>query len=127
MLALSSSCRYFLYGLPTDMRFGINSLAGLVRNEPGFDPMNGELFIFIGKRSNQIRLLHRDGDGFAMYIKKLERGTFERPKLGGNAISSSQLTLLLQGGKAGFGTLQKPVQALKKGLTKRGFLKEKSA
>ena len=40
MLALSSSCRYFLYGQPTDMRFGINSLAGLVQNRLGFDPMN---------------------------------------------------------------------------------------
>ena len=97
MLALSSSCRYFLYGQPTDMRFGINSLAGLVQNKLGFDPMNGDIFIFIGKRSNQVRLLHWDRDGFAMYIKKLEQGTFERPKLEGNAISSAQLTLLLQG------------------------------
>ena len=66
MLALSSSCRYFLYGQPTDMRFGINSLAGLVQNKLGFDSMNGDIFIFIGKRSNQVRLLHWDRDGFAM-------------------------------------------------------------
>jgi len=97
MLALSTSCRYFLYGNPTDMRFGINSLSGLVRNELGSDPMNGDVFIFIGKRSNQVRLLQWDGDGFALYIKKLERGTFERPRLEGNAISSVQLGLLLQG------------------------------
>ncbi|WP_262888131.1 IS66 family insertion sequence element accessory protein TnpB [Cyclobacterium roseum] len=97
MLALSTSCRYFLYGNPTDMRFGINSLSGLVRNELGSDPMNGDVFIFIGKRSNQVRLLQWDRDGFALYIKKLEQGTFERPRLNGNAISSVQLTLLLQG------------------------------
>ncbi len=97
MLALSSSSRYFMYGEPTDMRFGINSLAGLVRNGLGFDPMNGDVFVFLGKRSNQIRLLQWDRDGFSMYIKKLERGTFERPKLAGNAVTSSQLILLLQG------------------------------
>ena len=97
MLALSSSMRYFLYGEPTDMRFGINSLAGLVRNKLGFDPMNGDVFLFLGKRSNQIRLLQWDRDGFAMYIKKLEQGTFERPRTAGNAITSAQLTLLLQG------------------------------
>lgn len=97
MLALSSSTRYFMYKEPTDMRYGINSLAGLVRNKLGFDPMNGDVFIFLGKRSNQIRMLQWDGDGFAMYIKKLERGTFERPILVGNAIASSQLSLLLQG------------------------------
>ncbi|WP_168196252.1 IS66 family insertion sequence element accessory protein TnpB [Echinicola soli] len=94
---MSNSVRYFLYGQPTDMRFGINSLAGLVQNELGFDPMNGDIFIFIGKRSNQVRLLQWDRDGFALYIKKLEQGTFERPKLAGNMISGGQLTLLLQG------------------------------
>jgi len=97
MLALSSSCRYFLYDKPTDMRFGINALSGLVRNKLGFDPMNGDVFIFIGKRGNQIRLLQWDKDGFALYIKKLERGTFERPILAGTAITSTQLGFLLQG------------------------------
>jgi transposase len=97
MLALSSSTRYFMYKEPTDMRFGINSLSGLVRNKLGFDPMNGDVFVFIGKRSNQIRILQWDRDGFAMYVKKLERGTFERPVLAGNGITSSQLSLLLQG------------------------------
>ncbi len=86
------------------MRFGINSLSGLVRNKLDFDPMNGDVFVFIGKRSNQIRILQWDRDaclparqGFAMYIKKLEKGTFERPVLSGSAFTSSQLNLLLQG------------------------------
>jgi transposase len=102
MLALSHSCRYFLYRSPTDMRFGIYSLAGLVRNELGFDPSSGDVFVFLSKRLNQIRLLQRsaarwDRDGFAMYIKKLEQGTFEWPKGKDISITSQQLTLLLQG------------------------------
>ena len=98
MLALSSAVRYFMYHEPTDMRFGINSLAGLVRNRLGFDPMNGgDVFVFLGKRSNQIRFIQWDRDGFAMYIKKLEQGTFERPAVPGNAVTSGQLSLLLQG------------------------------
>ncbi len=75
MLSLSSSIRYFMYNEPTDMRFGINALSGLVRNKLGFDPMNGDVFVFIGKRSNQIRILQWDTDGYALYTKKLERGT----------------------------------------------------
>ncbi|MBE9462041.1 IS66 family insertion sequence element accessory protein TnpB [Dyadobacter subterraneus] len=97
MLALPHSCRYFLYRSPTDMRFGIYSLAGLVRNELGFDPSSGDVFVFLGKRLNQIRLLQWDRDGFAMYIKKLEQGTFEWPKGEDISITSQQLTLLLQG------------------------------
>jgi transposase len=79
------------------MRFGIYSLAGLVRNELGFDPSSGDVFVFLGKRLNQIRLLQWDRDGFAMYVKKLEQGTFEWPKGEDISISSHQLTLLLQG------------------------------
>ena len=97
MLALSNSCRYFLYRQPTDMRYGINSLAGLVRNELHFDPMGGDVFVFLGKRKNQVRLLQWDNDGFAMYIKKLEKGTFEWPKGDNILISNHQLTLHLQG------------------------------
>jgi transposase len=59
--------------------------------------MSGDVFVFLGKRKNQIRLLQWDNDGFAMYIKKLERGTFEWPKGDNTLISSHQLTLLLQG------------------------------
>lgn len=97
MLALSNSCRYFLYRSPTDMRYGIYSLAGLVRNELGQDPLSGDVFVFLGKRANQIRLLQWDRDGFAMYVKKLERGTFEWPKGKETAITSHQLALVLQG------------------------------
>ena len=79
------------------MRFGIYSLPGLVRNELGFDPSSGDVFVFLGKRLNQIRLLQWDRDGFAMYIKKLEQGTFEWPKGEDISITSQQLTLLLQG------------------------------
>lgn len=75
----------------------IYSLAGLVRNELGFDPSSGDVFVFLSKRLNQIRLLQWDRDGFAMYVKKLEQGTFEWPKGEDISISSHQLTLLLQG------------------------------
>lgn len=97
MLALTHSCRYFLYRKPADMRFGINSLAGLAQNELGSNPMNGDVFVFLGKRLNQVRLLQWDRDGFAMYVKKLEQGTFEWPKGNETLVSSHQLTLLLQG------------------------------
>lgn len=107
MLALSSSVRYFLYHEPTDMRLGINSFSGLVRNRLGFDPMNGDMFVFIGKRSDQICFSQWDRDGFALYIKKLEQGTFERPALSGNAVTSGQLSHTLTEGKACFGELQK--------------------
>jgi len=97
MLALSHTSRYYLYRAPCDMRFGMYSLSGLVRNELGRDPLSGDVFVFMGKRRNQVRFLQWDRDGFALYIKKLEQGTFEWPQGDDAAITSRQLTLLMEG------------------------------
>ncbi len=115
MLALSHTTRYYLYRSAADMRFGIHSLAGLVRNELGFDPLSGDVFVFLGKRANQIRLLQWDRDGFAMYIKKLERGTFEWPQGENTAVSCHDLTLLLQGVMLKTVRLRKRYTPLKQG------------
>ena len=97
MLSLSSAARYFLYGQPVDMRCGIYSLAGLVQNGLHLGPLSGDIFVFIGKRANQVRLLQWDGDGYSLYTKRLETGTFERPKGEKLLISSRELMLVLQG------------------------------
>ena len=97
MLSLSSSTRYFLYREPCDMRCGIYSLAGLVANSLKQNPLSGDVFIFIGKAGNQIRLLQWDKDGYALYIKRLETGTFERPGGGKLQLSPQELMLILQG------------------------------
>ena len=79
------------------MRYGIYSLSGLVTNSLGQDPLSGDIFVFIGKRGNQVRLLQWDRDGFVLYIKKLERGTFEWPEGDQASLTSRQMTLLMEG------------------------------
>lgn len=80
------------------MRCGIYSLAGLVQNKLNQNPLSGDTFIFIGKSGNQIRLLQWDRDGYALYIKRLEKGTFERPERGEKLeLSARELMLILQG------------------------------
>lgn len=122
MLALSHTCRYFLYRAPCDMRFGIYSLAGLVRNELGRDPLSGDIFVFIGKRGNQVRLLQWDRDGFALYIKRLEQGTFEWPAGDEPAITSHQLTLLMEGVMLKSVRLRKRYGSLKRASKKEQIL-----
>lgn len=97
MLSLSPFTRYFLYREPTDMRCGIYSLAGLVQNGLKQDPLGGDVFIFMGKAGNQVRLLQWDNDGYALYIKRLEKGTFERPAVDKLQLSARELMLILQG------------------------------
>ena len=96
------------------MRYGIYSLSGLVTNELGQDPLSGDVFLFIGKRNNQVRLLQWDRDGFALYIKKLERGTFEWPESHGGMLTSHQMTLLMDGVMLKTVRLRKRYTSLKK-------------
>lgn len=101
MLSLSPSLRYFLYRRQTDMRKGFDGLSGLVRNELGQDPLSGDVFIFINRRGNQVKLLLWEGDGFSIYYKRLERGTYEFPTWSEDSASvtlrSDELMLILQG------------------------------
>jgi len=81
------------------MRKGVDSLCGLVRNELGKDPLSGELFIFFCRGRRRVKLLLWEEDGFALYQKRLERGTFEMPE-GDKAhqiISAEQLNFVLSG------------------------------
>ena len=61
------------------MRKGIDSLSGIVSNDLGKNPLTGDLFIFMNGRRNQLKMLHWQGDGFALYYKRLEKGTYELP------------------------------------------------
>ena len=71
------------------------SLCGLVNNELKQSPLSGDLFIFINRRKTQVKMLHWQGDGFAVFYKRLERGTYEVPATG--LLNSEQVLFLLQG------------------------------
>jgi len=77
------------------MRKGMYSLCGLVNNELKKDPLSGDLFIFISRRKNQLKMLHWQGDGFALFCKRLEKGTYEVPA--SDSLTGEQLLFLLQG------------------------------
>lgn len=100
MLSISSAQRYFLYSGLTDMRKGCDSLCGLVREEFKMNPLSGDVFIFISKTRNKIKLLQWQRDGFAIYYKRLEKGTFELPERSNEdvmLISSQKLMLIMEG------------------------------
>jgi transposase len=76
--------------------------------------VSGDVFVFLGKRGNQVRLLQWDRDGFALFIKKLEQGTFEWPTGDQPVITSHQLTLLMEGVMLKTVRLRKRYNALKR-------------
>ena len=103
LLYLPAQVQYHLFMGNADMRRTFEGLCGLVRNEMELDPLSPQAFIFINKRGNQVKLLLWEGDGFGIFHKRLEAGTFERPAAQSNknqvTLTRTQLQLILQGVK----------------------------
>jgi len=101
MLHLSRACNYYLYKGDTDMRKGFDSLSGVVSSHMQLNVLSGSVFIFLNKKHNQVKLLLWEGDGFALYHKRLEEGSYELPagddKNESLSIRNQQLQLILQG------------------------------
>lgn len=101
MLSITKAQRYFIHCGATDMRKGFDGLCGIVRNEYLQNPLSGDVFIFLNQQRNRIKLLHWQGDGFAVFYKRLEKGTYELPMhsdgINNMEISSQHLLLIMEG------------------------------
>ena len=96
-----SPLRIWLAIQPADMRCGFDRLAQLAQAVTGQDPLSGHLFVFRSRGGDRLKVLYFDRDGFALWYKRLEAGTFRFPRLGeGTAsvpIKPSELAMLLEG------------------------------
>ena len=81
------------------MRKGFDGLHGVVLEVLRQDPLSGDLFVFLNKRRDRVKLLIWDGDGMLIVYKRLERGTFQPPALEADSVtlSAAQLALLWGG------------------------------
>ena len=94
-----SQVRIWLCTTPTDMRKSYNGLSALVKNKLKGNPLSGELFVFVNRRQNQMKVLYFDCSGYCIWSKKLEQGQFVvRGAPGGKRqLNWTQLKLLLDG------------------------------
>ena len=83
------------------MRKGFDGLSGLVRNELKQDPCSGDVFIFLNRRRNRIKLLRWERQGFSIYYKRLESGRIELPSIAPNKqsipLNWATLAMMLEG------------------------------
>jgi len=79
ILGLSSNLRFFLYQEPISMQGGIERLKGVVVNELGMDPTNGDVYIFLSKNRKTIKLLYFEQNVFTLYTRRVYNGTFVYP------------------------------------------------
>lgn len=66
--------RVFVYGRPVSMRLSYDGLYALAKHTMQLDPMCGDLFAFINRRANQIKVLYFDRSGWCVWAKRLEQG-----------------------------------------------------
>ncbi len=79
MIHLPASVRVYLCLAPCDMRKSFDSLHALVRDHLELDPFAGHLVVFTSRRRDRIKIWYWDRDGFAVWSKRLEEGTYTMP------------------------------------------------
>ena len=97
----ATQTRIWLCTGPTDMRRGFYRLAEQAQQVTRQHPQSGHLFVFRSRRGDRLKALYWDRDGYVLWYKKLEQGTFKLPKLASEQVSvelkASELAMLLDG------------------------------
>jgi transposase len=97
----ASPTRIWLATQPADMRCSFDRLAELASSVTGQDPLSGHLFLFRSRGGDRLKVLYWDADGYALWYKRLEEGTFKLPKVEEGARSvqlrASELAMMLDG------------------------------
>lgn len=100
MLSPGPATRIYVAVDPVDMRGSFDALAGHVRRL-GADPLDGHLYLFVNRRRTLLKALWFDRTGWAIFSKRLERGTFELPAADRDrrtlAVDPAQLAMILEG------------------------------
>ncbi len=94
-----SKMRIYLKPGPTDMRKSINTLSIIVQDTMKIDVFSPALFVFCGKRRNNMKILYWERNGFCLWQKKLQEHKFKWPKTAEEImeIDYMQLSWLLSG------------------------------
>lgn len=100
MLSLGSAVRVFLASEPVDMRRGHDGLYAIVKSWD-LDPFNGDLYAFVGKRRDRVKILVWHRGGFLLLYKRLEKGRFRIPRVAVGTrtatLDATELAMLLDG------------------------------
>lgn len=101
MLSWPAKLRVYFCVAPTDMRKSFDGLSGLVASVFERTLLDGDLFLFLNKRRDRVKLLYWDRDGIAIWAKRLESGTFETPRVAAQQkhleLDATELAMLLSG------------------------------
>ena len=89
----------YLCPVPCDMRRSFHGLSMMAEHLIGCNPFSGHLRVFCNRRNDRVKILYGDRDGWAIWYKRLEAGTFQFPfaETGRKEVAAWELALRLQG------------------------------
>ena len=99
MLTLGLTGRIWVCVEPQDGRKSFDGLAAVVTARLGRDPLSGDLYVFRNRKGDRLKVLAWQGDGFALYLRRLEKGTFAFPTADAAEVSvtATELAMILGG------------------------------
>lgn len=101
MFTLGSHHKFYYYLNAVDMRKGFNGLSGLVYEELKSNKSQEQVYVFVNKRRDKVKLLHWSLGGFTLYYKRLEKGIFKLPQYeipeGIAKLSYTEVIMLIDG------------------------------
>jgi transposase len=101
VLTIPPNIRIHLAAEPCDMRKSFRGLSGIVREKLRADPLSGHVFCFVNRRRTMLKLLVHLRSGYAIYYRRLSRGTFQLPAIEEGQsqvrLDAATLTLMLEG------------------------------
>jgi transposase len=99
MFSLPASVKIYLCLEPCDMRRSFDGLSAMAEQVIGVNPLGGHLLVFTNKRADRVKILYWDRDGWALWYKRLEAGTYRFPASDGGRkeIAAWELQVVLEG------------------------------
>jgi transposase len=99
VLTLGLTGRIWVCTTPQDGRKSFDGLQAVVSSHLGKDPLSGDLYVFRNKRGDRLKILAWQGDGFALYVRRLEKGAFRFPAADAAAVAvtTTELAMILGG------------------------------
>ena len=97
MLTVPANARLFLCQVPMNMRKSFEGLSAAVEQMFPGELLSGAFFIFLSRRKDLMKVLYWDGDGFVIFYKRLEKGSFAAKKESSATMQRREFLMLLEG------------------------------
>lgn len=97
MLAIAGNARIFLHRSSIDLRKGFEGLCTCIQNAFSVEPTSGAYFVFLNRRRDRMKVLYWDADGFAIWYKRLEKGSFSKQSADKILLNRRDFFMLLEG------------------------------